>query len=70
LQAFEQRLAERDLGPEVSDAFMDRLVDTGFDPVYGARPLRRAIQKELENPLTPRILAGEGYYEKRYHSCR
>ena len=59
LQALEQRLAERELGLEISDAFMDRLVETGFDPVYGARPLKRAIQQELENPLAQRILAGE-----------
>ena len=59
LQLLEQRLAERELGLEISDAFMDRLVETGFDPVYGARPLKRAIQQELENPLAQRILAGE-----------
>ena len=59
LQALEQRLAERELGLEISDAFMDRLVEAGFDPVYGARPLKRAIQQELENPLAQRILAGE-----------
>ena len=41
LQAIEQRLAERELGLEISDAFMDRLVAAGFDPVYGARPLKR-----------------------------
>ena len=38
---------------------MDRLVAAGFDPVYGARPLKRAIQQELENPLAQRLLAGE-----------
>jgi ATP-dependent Clp protease ATP-binding subunit ClpB len=59
LQALEQRLAERELGLEISDAFMDRLVSAGFDPGYGARPLKRAIQQELENPLAQRILAGE-----------
>ena len=41
------------------EAFMDHLVSAGFDPVYGARPLKRAIQQELENPLAQRILAGE-----------
>ena len=51
---------KRELGLEVSDAFMDHLVSTGFDPVYGARPLKRAtIQQELENPLAQRILAAE-----------
>ena len=38
---------------------MEHLVSAGFDPVYGARPLKRAIQQELENPLAQRILAGE-----------
>lgn len=38
---------------------MDHLTVAGFDPVYGARPLKRAIQQELENPLAQRILAGE-----------
>jgi ATP-dependent Clp protease ATP-binding subunit ClpB len=38
---------------------MDHLVSAGFDPVYGARPLKRAIQQELENPLAQRILGGD-----------
>lgn len=59
LAALESRLAERDLSIEVSDAFMDKLAEVGFDPVYGARPLKRAIQQQLENPLAQRILAGE-----------
>ena len=59
LRLLEERLAERELQLEISDAFMDRLVTAGFDPVYGARPLKRAIQQELENPLAQRILAGE-----------
>ena len=59
LRDLQQRLAERDLELDISDAFMDRLVTAGFDPVYGARPLKRAIQQELENPLAQRILAGE-----------
>jgi ATP-dependent Clp protease ATP-binding subunit ClpB len=53
------RLKERDLKIHIGDAFIDHLVATGFDPVYGARPLKRAIQQELENPLAQRILAGE-----------
>ncbi|MCP4992421.1 MAG: ATP-dependent chaperone ClpB [Gammaproteobacteria bacterium] len=53
-----KRLAERDLGLKVSDAALDRLGDAGFDPVYGARPLKRAIRQELENPLAQEILAG------------
>ena len=59
LQALRKRLKERELQLEISDAFMDHLVAAGFDPVYGARPLKRAIQQELENPLAQRILAGE-----------
>lgn len=58
LRGLEQRLAERELTIELSDAFMDHLVDAGFDPVYGARPLKRAIQQELENPLAQKILEG------------
>ncbi len=59
LQSLRKRLAERELAIEISDAFMDRLAATGYDPVYGARPLKRAIQQELENPLAQRILSGE-----------
>jgi ATP-dependent Clp protease ATP-binding subunit ClpB len=59
LRDLQGRLAERELALELSDAFMDRLVSAGFDPVYGARPLKRAIQQELENPLAQRLLAGE-----------
>jgi ATP-dependent Clp protease ATP-binding subunit ClpB len=54
-----QRLAERDLGLVLDDAARDRLAEAGFDPVYGARPLKRAIQQQLENPLAQRILRGE-----------
>jgi len=52
------RLAERDLGLTVSDAALDLLGEAGFDPVYGARPLKRAIRAQLENPLAQEILAG------------
>jgi ATP-dependent Clp protease ATP-binding subunit ClpB len=54
-----KRLADRDLALEVSDAALDRLGEAGFDPVYGARPLKRAIQQQLENPLAKRILSGD-----------
>ncbi len=54
-----QRLADRQMGLEVTSAALDKLGEAGFDPVYGARPLKRAIQQELENPLARRILAGE-----------
>jgi ATP-dependent Clp protease ATP-binding subunit ClpB len=53
-----KRLAERDLGLTLSEAALDRLGEAGFDPVYGARPLKRAIQHQLENPLAQEILAG------------
>jgi ATP-dependent Clp protease ATP-binding subunit ClpB len=50
------RLAERDMRIELSEAARDKLADAGFDPVYGARPLRRAIQQQVENPLAQEIL--------------
>jgi len=52
------RLADRDMGLEISDEALDRLGEAGFDPVYGARPLKRAIQHQLENPLAQQILSG------------
>ena len=54
-----KRLAERDLGLVLGDTALDRLADAGYDPVYGARPLKRAIQSQLENPLANRLLRGE-----------
>ncbi len=53
-----QRLEERDIGLEVSEAALDKLGEAGFDPIYGARPLKRAIQQQLENPLAQDLLAG------------
>ncbi len=55
----ERRLADTGLALEVTDAALTLLAREGYDPVYGARPLRRAIQRELENPLAKRILGGE-----------
>ncbi len=52
------RLHERDIELEISEAALDKLGEVGFDPVYGARPLKRAIQHQLENPLAQDILAG------------
>jgi ATP-dependent Clp protease ATP-binding subunit ClpB len=52
------RLLERDISLELTDAALDMLGEAGFDPVYGARPLKRAIQSQLENPLAQEILAG------------
>jgi ATP-dependent Clp protease ATP-binding subunit ClpB len=54
----QERLKARDLSLVVSDAALDQLGEAGFDPVYGARPLKRAIQQELENPLALDILGG------------
>jgi ATP-dependent Clp protease ATP-binding subunit ClpB len=53
------RLADRDMRIHLSDAARDRLADAGFDPVYGARPLKRAIQQQIENPLAQEILEGK-----------
>jgi ATP-dependent Clp protease ATP-binding subunit ClpB len=54
-----RRLADRDIRIEVDAPALDRLGEAGFDPVYGARPLKRTLQQELENPLAQRILRGE-----------
>lgn len=59
LNSLRKRLASRELGLEFSDAAMDVIADAGFDPVYGARPLKRAIQQYVENPLAQQILGGE-----------
>ena len=53
------RLAERDMRIQLSTEARDRLADAGFDPVYGARPLKRAIQQQVENPLAQAILEGK-----------
>jgi ATP-dependent Clp protease ATP-binding subunit ClpC len=55
----QKRLAERKLGIEVTDAAKSWLAKEGFDPVYGARPLRRAIERYVENPLSTKLLRGE-----------
>jgi ATP-dependent Clp protease ATP-binding subunit ClpB len=54
-----QRLADRDMEIVLSDAARDKLAEAGFDPVYGARPLKRAIQQRVENPLAQEILKGK-----------
>ena len=59
IEGLRRRLADRELALVLDDAALDRLGDAGFDPVYGARPLKRAIQTDLENPLAQRLLAGE-----------
>ncbi len=59
LRGLEKRLGERNLKLEVSDKALELLGNVGFDPVYGARPLRRAVQSQIENPLAQKILAGD-----------
>jgi len=58
LQYLAKRLAAMDMQLEISDAAIAEIANAGFDPVYGARPLKRAIQSEIENPLSREILAG------------
>jgi ATP-dependent Clp protease ATP-binding subunit ClpB len=58
LQYLAKRLTAMEMGLEVSDAALAEIANAGFDPVYGARPLKRAIQSEIENPLAREILAG------------
>ncbi|MGE0875779.1 MAG: ATP-dependent chaperone ClpB [Burkholderiales bacterium] len=58
LRILEARLAKMEYGFEVSDAAVAELAKAGFDPVYGARPLKRAVQSEIENPLSRAILEG------------
>ena len=53
------RLHEREMGLQLDDSAFDELVQVGYDPVFGARPLKRAIQSQIENPLAQRILSGE-----------
>ncbi|HEY7788337.1 MAG TPA: ATP-dependent chaperone ClpB, partial [Casimicrobiaceae bacterium] len=58
LRALEQRLAKLEIHLDVDDAALKHVAQAGFDPVYGARPLKRAIQQEIENPLAKEILSG------------
>jgi ATP-dependent Clp protease ATP-binding subunit ClpB len=55
----EKRLAQQEMTLELSEAALRELGTAGFDPVYGARPLKRAIQAQLENPLAKAILEGK-----------
>jgi len=59
LASLRKRLAERNMDVVLDDAARDRLGEAGFDPVYGARPLKRVIQQQIENPLAQAILKGE-----------
>jgi ATP-dependent Clp protease ATP-binding subunit ClpB len=59
LARLRDRLAERGLSLELTDAAKEHLADAGWDPTYGARPLKRAIQRLVENPLALRLLEGD-----------
>jgi len=58
LRSLEARLAKLDIRLDVSPEALEAIAKVGFDPIYGARPLKRAIQQEMENPLAREILAG------------
>jgi ATP-dependent Clp protease ATP-binding subunit ClpB len=58
LQYLQRRLLDRDMRLDISEAAVARLAEAGYDPVYGARPLKRAIQQRIENPLAQEILSG------------
>ena len=59
IETLRQRLAQQDISLDISDQALDLVGEAGFDPVYGARPLKRSIQNLLENPLAQKILSGE-----------
>ncbi|MDC0000016.1 ATP-dependent chaperone ClpB [Porticoccaceae bacterium] len=59
IELLSKRLAEHELTLKLSDAVLDKLLEAGFDPVYGARPLKRVIQRLIENPLAESILSGQ-----------
>ena len=59
LQVLRERIKEIDICVQFSNEALEFLADVGYDPVYGARPLKRAIQKHVENPLAQDILAGK-----------
>ncbi|MDP9330954.1 MAG: ATP-dependent chaperone ClpB [Actinomycetota bacterium] len=59
VRGFQQRLAERKLTLELTDAARGWLADEGYDPAFGARPLKRVIQREIQDPLAMKVLSGE-----------
>jgi ATP-dependent Clp protease ATP-binding subunit ClpB len=59
LKILEERLAKMEMTLDVSEAALQKIAEAGYDPVYGARPLKRAIQQQIENPLSKLILAGQ-----------
>jgi ATP-dependent Clp protease ATP-binding subunit ClpB len=58
LQGLEQRLAKMEMTLDIDDEALQKIAEAGFDPIYGARPLKRAIQQQIENPLSKAILSG------------
>jgi len=58
LNSLRARLRDQELGLELTSAAIERLTEQGYDPVYGARPLKRAIQRSIENPLAGELLSG------------
>ncbi|MFC3147105.1 ATP-dependent chaperone ClpB [Piscinibacterium candidicorallinum] len=64
LQRLEERLAKLELGFEISDEALERIANAGYDPTFGARPLKRYIQAQLENPLAKKLLEG-GFLPKQ-----
>jgi ATP-dependent Clp protease ATP-binding subunit ClpB len=59
LRQLEQRLAKMEMSLDVSEEALQKIAEAGYDPVYGARPLKRAIQQQIENPLSKLILSGK-----------
>jgi len=59
LATLQQRLAKMEIGLDITDTALQKIAEAGYDPVYGARPLKRAIQQEIENPLSKLILQGK-----------
>ena len=58
LQGLEERLAKMEMSLDIDDEALQKIAEAGFDPIYGARPLKRAIQQQIENPLSKAILSG------------
>ena len=59
IQRLIDRLLERKVGLKITDEALNHIVEVGYDPLYGARPLKRAIQRELETPIAKGILRGD-----------
>jgi len=59
VESLRQMLAEREIGLKLTDAARDAIADQGYDPQFGARPLKRTVQREIQNPLALMLLRGE-----------